>query len=943
MYVAAEEYERIRSQWIQACQKVKITLPPAAESELKKRIKAPGKAKLDLFKCGLDDRMVTLLVEVLSEAPVISKIELGGNYTSDQSAICLIRLLILQAKQVRDTPIDQRLTAVYMGDVSFDQSKSIIQEKIIEDIAVVCGALRHANMKTRIRECFIRIAGATGVMLNSASMDRLYIDVTGRKSDKTFLHKCDASLLANPLTYGEVEKLIISDLVDQGLLPLLSAKQEKLITEGLAGPGRKPAGSGSATPQKPDPPTPTATPPPPPPVVEAEKQSLVNSAKASSNADVPETTPTFTTDGHPPPKKIQVKIRTPNRSTGGIAKNAPPVSSDNSRRVSEKSSEPNSVGVSAVPSRSESPRGRPSEPIAASNPTPPPATTVNTTTASDPSTKPAENPRTSKVNSLLTKINSRQTLVAKSPSTDMPLTVGVNGPEERDAEIISPTREETQAMANEFQAKLDESRRHTSIAAPSQRLEPHDSSSHTGMIRQTPMLDDFVSTPNKEEQTPTNKENLMGKNRREEETAAAATAAAATAAAAAAAASVGDRRPVSRPRAKVVMKQRDTNDKAQGLEGNNNNDNNNNKDKDNESTSRVTALSNQETSDQDDNDSAIARTIIKLQGELETQERKIVRLSSKLNLLPVNSQQVTDTTDDDEVDDKKHTRSPSHALPREDDNDDDITTSTLPPVTILTTNTTASTNPDQDIPPVPLAKNEPEPSAEDAKENKVSALRARLNARKKASGAGSIDKDMNLLNTASSGNGVPPDGSSSTSTVVNKQPNSEGTPTSMLLHEKNATNVVNVILPSATMTTTDSAAHHHIITPVVDVEERPEVDEDETPSVLPPTATVPGDVDGFRPIPSDERTDQNPSWPSSSRGGDTVTESTTTTTIPTTIASTSTRAQITAQLGRPPVIVKPMVATKSSSSSSQSKSPTMMVGKSRLLSMQTPPPPPPTH
>ena len=103
----AEEFERIRYQWVEACKRNNVQLPAAAESELKKRVKQPQKAKLDLFKCGLDDRMVTLLVEVLSEQPTVTKLDLGGNYTSDQSAICLIRLLILQAKQVRETPIDQ--------------------------------------------------------------------------------------------------------------------------------------------------------------------------------------------------------------------------------------------------------------------------------------------------------------------------------------------------------------------------------------------------------------------------------------------------------------------------------------------------------------------------------------------------------------------------------------------------------------------------------------------------------------------------------------------------------------------------------------------------------------------------------------------------------------------------------------------------------------------
>ena len=785
--------------------------------------------------------MVTLLVEALSEAPVISKIDLGGNYTSDQSAICLIRLLILQAKQVRDTPIDQRLTAVYMGEVSFDQSKSIIQEKIIEDIAVVCGALRHANVKTRIRECFIRTVGATGMIQNSASVDRLYSDATGRKSDKIFLHKCDAALIASgqrSLSYAEVDKLIISDLVDQGALPLLSAKQEKLITEGMAGPGKKP-NSGTETPQKPDQATPTATAQPPTPA-EAEKRPLsspkgpdasLSTNQPSTAADAPEThTPTQQQQQqqHQQPKKVQVKIRTPNRSNGGIAKNAPPVSSDNSRRVSEKSSEPSSVGVSTVPSRSESPRGRPSQEVTvASNPTPPPAAIINTSAAAasaiiEPSKKqPLENARTSKVNSLLTKINSSKSLVAKSPTTE-PLSVGVTvgvdgveGAEQREVDVVSPTREETQAMANEFQAKLDESRRHTATSAPSQRLEPHHphhhhhhhSNNHTGMTvtananettaktGRAPALDDFVSTPTrKDEPIPTGGGNLSEHINKEDEGEAAAVAvgadSAAATAASTAAANAGDRRPVSRPRAKVVMKQRASSDKAPGLipglDQSNNNDKDMDKDNDNPvkpSIPRVTLPSNQEASvsDKDDDDDAvIASTIVQLEGELLTQERKIARLENKLVTQGVDvnnhrNQRVTDTTDDDEVEDKKHTRSPSHALHRdEEEEDDDVTSSTLPVVTTMTANmtptttTTPTANPTSfnDAPVINNENNDPEPPAEDTKESKVSALRARLNARKKAaSGGGSIDQVLNLLSTsaAASGKDAPLVSASSTS------------------------------------------------------------------------------------------------------------------------------------------------------------------------------------
>ena len=95
-----------------------------------------------------------LLVEVLSEAPVIEKLDLSGNWTSDKSAICIIRLLILQAKQVRETPIEERMTAVYLGQVLVNDSKSPIEVKVLEDITMVTGALQHTNAKTRIKHIY---------------------------------------------------------------------------------------------------------------------------------------------------------------------------------------------------------------------------------------------------------------------------------------------------------------------------------------------------------------------------------------------------------------------------------------------------------------------------------------------------------------------------------------------------------------------------------------------------------------------------------------------------------------------------------------------------------------------------------------------------------------------------------------------------------------------
>jgi hypothetical protein len=54
-----------------------------------------------------------------------------------QSAICLIRLLILQAKQVREITPNARMDAIYIAEVIIEKNKAIVNDRILEDIRTV--------------------------------------------------------------------------------------------------------------------------------------------------------------------------------------------------------------------------------------------------------------------------------------------------------------------------------------------------------------------------------------------------------------------------------------------------------------------------------------------------------------------------------------------------------------------------------------------------------------------------------------------------------------------------------------------------------------------------------------------------------------------------------------------------------------------------------------
>jgi hypothetical protein len=128
-------------------------------------------------------------VEALGELPVIAKLDLSGNSISDevsyiikfisifgyylahfslyppylilylciiyQSAICLIRLLILQAKQVREIIPNGRMDAIYISEVMIEKNKAFINDRILEDIGTVNTLLQY-SLSAKNRKSFKR-------------------------------------------------------------------------------------------------------------------------------------------------------------------------------------------------------------------------------------------------------------------------------------------------------------------------------------------------------------------------------------------------------------------------------------------------------------------------------------------------------------------------------------------------------------------------------------------------------------------------------------------------------------------------------------------------------------------------------------------------------------------------------------------------------------------
>lgn len=81
------DFVRIRDSWSAKSEAEGVPLSAKILKELQKRIDScdatGGKAKLDLKGAGVNDKQLRALLEVLAQAPVITKMELDKNNISD--------------------------------------------------------------------------------------------------------------------------------------------------------------------------------------------------------------------------------------------------------------------------------------------------------------------------------------------------------------------------------------------------------------------------------------------------------------------------------------------------------------------------------------------------------------------------------------------------------------------------------------------------------------------------------------------------------------------------------------------------------------------------------------------------------------------------------------------------------------------------------------------
>lgn len=215
-----EDIERIEKSWTNFAQRDGLKIPKKAINELKKRIKQAAtkdaKAKLDFVKCGLDDGLVMTLMEALATAPCISKIDLKGNQITNKSANFILRLLRGQLTLIRTVPIDDRLSAAFLGEFTIDGKE--VSEEIKNEIQVISDILRQANAIAHIRKAYIDYGAPT--VMNAMTVTELWTNIVG-KPEKVDVKKAmdRRSSKEFVLNYSELESLLLDALVQKGICP----------------------------------------------------------------------------------------------------------------------------------------------------------------------------------------------------------------------------------------------------------------------------------------------------------------------------------------------------------------------------------------------------------------------------------------------------------------------------------------------------------------------------------------------------------------------------------------------------------------------------------------------------------------------------------------------------------------------------------------------------
>ncbi len=95
------------------------------------------------------------MIEALAKKPVIYKIDLTNNKLSNESIKVIRKLLKGQIKLAKDFPLDKRLYASFLAEITLDSNPSINDHKLMEKMGDLLKILKFCNAQAHIRSVYI--------------------------------------------------------------------------------------------------------------------------------------------------------------------------------------------------------------------------------------------------------------------------------------------------------------------------------------------------------------------------------------------------------------------------------------------------------------------------------------------------------------------------------------------------------------------------------------------------------------------------------------------------------------------------------------------------------------------------------------------------------------------------------------------------------------------
>ena len=134
-----------------------------------------------------------------------------------------------QTKLVSRNPLDARLQANFLSDVSLEGSTLPISAELLSEIKALADVLRHANAQACIRKAYLDLGSPE--VINAVDASKLWKTIMGKENSAAVAEALARGQAHGPqlLSYGEIETALLTSLTESNALPTLSKQQRRAI------------------------------------------------------------------------------------------------------------------------------------------------------------------------------------------------------------------------------------------------------------------------------------------------------------------------------------------------------------------------------------------------------------------------------------------------------------------------------------------------------------------------------------------------------------------------------------------------------------------------------------------------------------------------------------------------------------------------------------------